>query len=80
MIRDIEDYLSDEQIRRCEKSFELGNDEYINSAYMFEGQLYIEIISDLYGVPCSTIYEPDLSDEEGQQKLNYILKGENYDR
>lgn len=81
MIRDMEEYLSDEQIERCEEVFDLGNDEYIHCAYISNGQLYIEIISELFGEPSgTTIYEPDLSDEEGQQKLNYILKGENYDR
>ena len=77
MIRDMEEYLSDEQIERCEKVFDLGNDEYIHCAYISKGQLYIEIITELYGEPeGTTIYEPDLSDEEGQLKLNYILTGE----
>lgn len=78
MIRSMDEYLSDEQIERCEEMFELGNDEYIHCAYIAEGRLYIEIISDLFGEPSNiTIYEPDLSDEEGQKKLKYILTGEN---
>lgn len=80
MIIDIEEYLSDEQIERCEEVFDLGNDEYIYCAYISNGQLYIEIISDLFGEPSdTTIYEPNLSDEEGQAKLKYILTGEEID-
>ena len=80
MIIDIEEYLSDEQIERCEEVFDLGNDEYIHCAYISNGQLYIEIISDLFSEPSdTTIYEPNLSDEEGQAKLKYILTGEEID-
>lgn len=76
MIRDMEEYLSDEQIARCELLFNLHSDEYIHCAYISNGQLYIEILSDLFGEPGElTVYEPDLSGEQGQKKLNYILNG-----
>lgn len=82
MIRDIEEYLNDEQIARCQDVFIFEEDEYIPCAYIENGQLKIEIIkncfSDDFDVEVIT-YEPDLTSEEGKLKLHYILTGEGGD-
>lgn len=78
---DIDKYLGKDQINRCYDVFIFEENEEINTAWYDEGQLYIEIIiyndpEDPDNYPDSTIYEPNLSDDEGQKKLKYILTGE----
>lgn len=78
---DIDKYLGKDQINRCYDVFIFEENEEINTAWYDEGQLYIEIIiyndpEDPDNYPESTIYEPNLNDEEGQKKLKYILTGE----
>lgn len=74
----IEDYLSDEQIKRCYNTFVFKDTEEIYSAWFDGEQLFIEIIlyNDSGDPDNSTIYEPNLNDKEGQKKLKYILTGE----
>ena len=80
MIRDIEDYLNDEQLSRCEDVFIFEPDEYIQCAYIECGQLKIDIIKNFYSEDFELItYEPNLYDEEGNIKLHYILIGEGGD-
>lgn len=78
MIRDIEEYLDDEQISRCLDVFVFEDDEYISCAYIEHGQLKIEIIKNCFAEDFDfevVTYEPDLTSEEGKLKLHYILTG-----
>lgn len=77
----IDEYLSDDQIKRCYDIFVFKDTEEINSAWFDGEQLFIEIIlyndpEDPDNYPDSIVYEPDLSGVEGLNKLNYILFGE----
>lgn len=72
----MDDCLTEEQIERCYDVFDCYNDEFISAAWFLNGQLIIQYTSHLHGDIEITEYEPDLSDEEGQAKLKYILTGE----
>lgn len=75
--------LDDIQINRCYDVFIFEEDEHILSAWVTQdNRLHIKYVEtkingkDVYPDELvATIYEPDLSDEEGQEKLNYILFG-----
>lgn len=82
-VSDLTIELDDIQMNRCYDVFFFEEDEYILSAWVTQdNRLHIEYVEakingkDMYpDEPVATVYEPDLSSKEGQEKLNYILFG-----
>lgn len=70
---DTSKYLTSDQLGRVWEQFEIADNEDIMSAWYTDDQLYVEIWN--VDTDETTIYEPDLSDEEGQQLLDYIMNG-----
>ena len=65
-------YLDSEQLKRLYEIFLFEEDENICAAWLnSSGRLFIEYESPSGGA----IYEPMLEDEEGKEKLDYILDG-----
>ena len=68
-------YLTQSQITRLYDVFDFEDSESILRAWFErDSQLIIEFV-DENEHDLIQYYEPDLSDEEGQEKLNYILFG-----
>ena len=71
--------LDDMQINRCYEVFVFEEDEFIVSAYYYQDidKLVINYKNnDIEEADLAyTSYEPDLSSEEGREKLHYILFG-----
>jgi hypothetical protein len=70
---DTNKYLTSDQLGRVWEQFEIADNEDIMSAWYTDDQLYIEIWN--VDTDETTVYEPDLSDEEGQRLLDYIMNG-----
>ena len=70
---DTDKYLTSDQLGRLWEQFEIEDNEDIMSAWYTDDQLYVEIWN--VDTDETTVYEPDLSDEEGQQLLDYIMNG-----
>lgn len=64
-------FLCNEAIMRIYDVLDFDIDENIEYAYIINGQLYIEYSTE--GCEQNSVYLPDLSDEEGKIKLNYII-------
>lgn len=68
--------LNEAQKKRCEDTYWLEEDEFVEEAYIQYGQLHIIIVhQSVGGLTDSTDFEPSMTDEEDKLKLAYILYG-----